>query len=520
VNDLHGRIKTLPLLAGYVANLRRARANDGAVVVVDSGDIFQGTLESNLTQGASVIAAYEALGVTAAALGNHEFDFGPAAGGPLDPQGALKQRLREANFPFLCANLRERATARLPRWENLKGSALIEVQGVKIGLIGALTLATPRIVMPRWFAGLEVTPLAPAIAEQASALRAAGASLVVLLAHAGAECASFDDPRDLSSCDDGEIFEVVRALPRGAVDAVFGGHTHAGVAHFVEGVAVVEAYAYGHAFSRIDFRIDRRSGRVLEVFPFRPHRVCALPPSETCAPGSYLGAPVEIDDRVNEAIAPGLARAAELRGRLLGVELVTPVLRAHGVESPLGNLFVDLIREAQPGSDVAIANGGSLRSDLAAGELTYGRLYESMPFDNHLASFEMAAGELAALLARHFANDDHGIVSLSGVRARAECGPAGLGVTLLRDGVPLASETRLRVVTSDYLATGGDALFGGRVPAASVRVEPVLLRDALAAGFQRHGGKLRGTDPRWFDPDNPRLVLPAPRPIHCTSKPN
>jgi len=517
VNDLHGRIKTLPLFAGYVANLRRARRNDGAVLVVDSGDMFQGTLESNLTQGASVIAAYDALGVTAAALGNHEFDFGPLERGPSDPQGALKQRLREASFPILSANLRERATARIPRWDNLRPSALIEVQGVKVGLIGVLTLATPRIVMASWFEGLEVTPLAPAIAAEARSLRKAGATLVVVLAHAGGECTNFDDSHQLASCDGGEIFEVARQLPHGAVNAIFAGHTHAGVAHFVDGIAIVEAYAYGHAFSRIDFTIDRPSGRVLDVFPFRPHRLCALPPSETCAPGSYLGEPVEIDDKVKKQIMPGLERAAERRSQRLGVELTTPVLRAHRVESPLGNLFVDLMLEAEPGSDVAIANGGSLRSDLAAGDLTYGRLYESMPFDNHLATFEINARDLAAVLARHFANDQHGIVSLSGLRARAECSAGSLTVTLLRDGVPVAPDARLRVVTSDYLATGGDALFADFVSPESAAVLPTLLRDALAAGFRHHGGKLRGTDPRWFDPAKPRLILPEPRPVRCTN---
>ena len=117
-NDLHGGILQredrggLALLGGYVSNLRAARARDGgAVLLIDGGDMFQGTLESNLTEGSAVVAAYNALGYTAAAIGNHEFDFGPA--GPAstpqraddDPRGALKARAAEASFPFLAANL-------------------------------------------------------------------------------------------------------------------------------------------------------------------------------------------------------------------------------------------------------------------------------------------------------------------------------------------------------------------------------------------------------------------------------
>src|ERR1051325_2869885 len=95
-NDLHGALERLPLLAGYLANLRAARAADGGgVVLVDGGDMFQGTLESNLGEGADVVAAYNRIGYAAVAIGNHEFDYGPigpaviAAPGD-DPRGALK----------------------------------------------------------------------------------------------------------------------------------------------------------------------------------------------------------------------------------------------------------------------------------------------------------------------------------------------------------------------------------------------------------------------------------------------
>src|SRR5215510_7949907 len=77
-SDTHGALDRLPILAGYVDAARAARASDGgAVVLVDAGDLFQGTLESNLVEGAPVIAAYNAMGYAAAAVGNHEFDYGP-----------------------------------------------------------------------------------------------------------------------------------------------------------------------------------------------------------------------------------------------------------------------------------------------------------------------------------------------------------------------------------------------------------------------------------------------------------
>ena len=81
--DLHGHLAALPWLSGYVENLREQRqADGGGVLLLDAGDMFQGTLESNLAEGAPVVAAYNALGYTAVAIGNHEFDFGPAGPAP------------------------------------------------------------------------------------------------------------------------------------------------------------------------------------------------------------------------------------------------------------------------------------------------------------------------------------------------------------------------------------------------------------------------------------------------------
>ena len=139
--DVHGFVFSrngrggVALLAGYIKNLRAARTADGgATLLFDSGDTFQGGIESNLTEGGLVIDAYNALGYTAAAIGNHEFDFGPVdlPGARQtregDPRGAIKARAAQARFPFLAANLLDAATDRPvtgrtfsgPSWSRLR----------------------------------------------------------------------------------------------------------------------------------------------------------------------------------------------------------------------------------------------------------------------------------------------------------------------------------------------------------------------------------------------------------------
>jgi 2',3'-cyclic-nucleotide 2'-phosphodiesterase (5'-nucleotidase family) len=517
-SDLHGHLAGLPLFGGFVANLRRARAEDGgAVLLVDAGDMFQGTLESNLNEGEAVVRAYAALGYAAVAIGNHEFDYGPA--GPAvtatqpgqDPRGALRARAREAPFPFLDANLIDAATGGRPRWTNVAAGVVRDVDGVKVGILGVSTRATAQTTLAANFAGLATAPLAPAIAATAADLRRRGATVVIALAHAGGDCRRFDDPNDLGSCDPRqEIFDVARALPRGAVDLIVAGHTHKGVAHRVNGIPIVEAFADGRAFNRVDLRVDRGTGRVVGATIFPPQD---LPPPGSSQVVAYAGDVVVPDRTTAAAIAPAERAAAASRATPVGVDLPEALPRAPKRETALGNLVADLIRAARPASDVAVINGGGLRADLPPGPLTYGRLYEVLPFDNRLATVPMSGDELAALVAANLGRDN-GIVSLSGARVTARCAGGRLLLSLARpDGRAIAPDQRLTVVTSDFLATGGDGLFPAALQRRAHLEDGPPLRDAVAAQLRARGRVPPARE--LFDPTRPRLAYPGQRPVRC-----
>lgn len=521
-NDLHGHVEHLDAFAGYVARLRELRKADGGVLLVDAGDMFQGTLESNLGEGAAVIAAFNALGYSAAALGNHEFDFGPAGSAEpvagADPQGALRARLIEARFPVLAANLIDTRTGRIPGWRNLHASVMVEVSGVKLGLVGVLTDETPRIVMPAYFTGLDVGPLAAAITREAANLRARGARAVIVLAHAGGVCQRFDDPRSETACEaDQELNRLARQLPTGSVDAIIGGHSHAGVAHVFSGIAVAEAYAYCRAFSRIDLRVPGDAERSVTGELFPPRQICADAEAPVCVPGTYEGVVIGKDPRISASVAAWRDAAASRRAEKLGVRVTRAVRQDYAAESPLGNLYADLLLAAVPGSDVAIVNGGGLRAPLPAGELTYGQLYESQPFDNLVTRLELTGAELGRVIAAHLERERHGIISIAGARVGARCAGGRLVVSLTRkNGKPIGDAERLTIVTSDYLATGGDELFAGPGrPAPRVDTATETVRDALAGALRKRGGSLDGEDSKLLDPKQPRLSLPAPRPIRC-----
>jgi 5'-nucleotidase len=527
-NDLHGHIEALPHLGGYLANLRRARARDGGgVLLLDAGDMFQGTLESNLNEGAAVVRAYNTLGYDAAAIGNHDFDFGPVgpAPGPRtpadDPRGALKARAAEARFPFLAANISDTTTGAAPRWQNVRGTTIVSVAGVKVGVIGLANVGTAAMTLPANFAGLRTSALAPIVIAAARDLRRTGVTVVVVVAHVGGTCKQFAAPDDLSSCEaDGEIFQLARALPAGTVDAIVAGHVHSAIAHRVAGIPIIESYSNGRDFGRIDLSVDlfrkRARSKVLPVV--RGARL--FPPQELPMPGqpfagSYEGAPLEPDRTVEAAVAPALAAARGKREQKLGVSIARPIAPAYAAESALGNLFADLMRAAHPGADVAVINGGALRAELPAGALTYGQLHEALPFDDRFATFSISGDELAATISRNLGRAG-GVVVVSGVRARADCRDGTLRVTLARaDGAPIAGQERLTLVTNEFLATGGADLFSAEVRAHAAPATGLPVRDVMADLLRTRKAPIDPGDPPLYDAAQPRLRYPGRRPIRC-----
>ena len=518
-SDLHGHIAVLPRFAGYLENLRKVRKETGAVVLLDAGDMFQGTLESNLAEGAPVVRAYNALGYSAAAIGNHEFDFGPAGPAPSpmgpndDPRGALKARAAEAKFPFLAANVVDHKTGKPVAWPNFKPSTIIDAAGIRIGIVGGVTTATPHSALPANVAGLDFPPLATTFAREARSLRARGAKVVIVVVHEGGACTDFATPDKLDSCDaKSAIFAIARALPKGAVDAIVAGHTHQAVAQRVGGVPIIQSYSNGRAFGRVDLTVDRKSGKVVASHLAAPHDICQAGEAESCWAGDYEGGPVRESEEVLRLNAPAFAAAQKKGNESLNVQVLRRLPHNRKQETALGNLLADLMRAAHP-SDVAMINGGGMRAALPAGPLTYGRLYETFPFDNAFASLRLPAGKFRRLLARSLG---HAVsqVSLSGLRVRATCATGGLAVTLTRpDDSPIRDEEMLSVITTDFLATGGDGFFAG----AKVDYEiGVPIRDAMAETLRQRGGTLDVNDRALYDPAHPRFTLPGEVPIPCS----
>jgi 5'-nucleotidase len=212
----------------------------------------------------------------------------------------------------------------------------------------------------------------------------------------------------------------------------------------------------------------------------------------------------------------------ELKAAPLGVVLETPLRRGRNTESALGNLFTDAFRASVKGADVAINNtDGGLRADLPAGPLTYGSLFEVFPFDNRLVTLRLTGRDLRRVVAKQLQRNQAPL-GISGVRVDARCAGGVLDVGLRSaSGRTIRDEQTLLVVTTDFLATGGDEILAPAMPAggfalASPADDSPVARDVVAAWFRRHGGRLR--EEQFLDASHSRWGHAGPLPMDCRAR--
>ena len=469
----------LPAFATYVEALREK--HPGRVVVVDSGDMWQGTLESNMFEGEAMVRAYNAIGYAAVAVGNHEFDFGPAGPDAIartegqDELGAVKRNAQIAMFPFLSANMVEKANGRTPDWA--KRYTMVRAGRARIGIIGLSTPDTPNVTMAANVVDLMFTDPVEATVRAAAELRGLGADAVVVIAHMGGRCTDLHDPNDPTSCaTNTEATELLKKLPPGTIDAYFAGHTHAQMRHFINGVPAAQGAPFSREFSTIDLWIDAPANKVVKS-DIRPHTmICAFvyegteqcdprnaPKGAALVPRVYDGETIIADTRISRTIAPYLLRVAAKRDEKVGITTAAPFSRTFTGESPLGDLIADALRE-YAATDFAIMNSGGIRAELPANELTYAEIFAVSPFDNFPAVVTMTGAEIVEML-RLTSTGIRGLMQVSGLHYTIDAGkdndkpPAERNriVSVTRDdGTPLDMDKLYTVAMPDFIAAGGD----------------------------------------------------------------
>jgi 5'-nucleotidase / UDP-sugar diphosphatase len=443
-NDHHARIEPADVggeMFGGVSRRKtlidRLRAEGGNQLLLDAGDVFQGTLYFNQYKGMADLTFYNALGYDAMAVGNHEFDSG---------QQPLANFIANANFPVLSANITTDASS--PLAGMIRPWIVKEVGGERVGIFGLTTEETAILSSPG--PGVTFTPVVDAARRSVAELEAQGINKIIALTHVGL---SVDQT-------------IARQVD--GIDLIVGGHSHTplngqpgavGPYPLIErapngtNVVIVQNWEWGKWLGdiRVGFNAE---GQVT----------------------NWQGAPIPVDASITpdagfEAqIAQYRGPIEQLRATVIGeaaVELDGSRANVRSRETNLGNLIADaMLDKTRPdGSQIVITNGGGIRASINAGPVTVGEVLEVLPFGNTLARVDLTGEQVKAALENGVGRVETGegrFPQVAGMRFTynpdAPAGSRVVSIEVMRDGsyVAIDPAATYRVVTNNFMLTGGD----------------------------------------------------------------
>ena len=368
LSDFHGAVSYeshsggdyigLPKLASYFENKREA--NPGGTIILSSGDMFQGSADSNLTRGYMVNYAMHYIGFDAMAVGNHEFDWG------LDwLKKNAELTYNNYSIPFLGANIQKDGEI----LSFLSKSTIIERGEYKIGVIGVMGSDLESSVLKSALNGCEFVPYADIVSTESARLRSEGCQAVVLLAHAAAD----------------HIESVT------GVDAVFGGHAHKDTNTTYAGVPALATLNYGQSVAHITFKFNKSTHNFagVEVAP-------SIEPMRNVA-GS-LGENANVKS-IMDQYAPEINKIKHIKLGTADAELKFDGALINICTDTMYNVAVNAVKANNPEIDPNKIVGafhnvnGGIRDNIAAGEVTYGNVYKSFPFDNEIVLFKFKGSD-------------------------------------------------------------------------------------------------------------------------------
>lgn len=373
INDLHGKFADAdshPGVDELSTYLKQSAEKDDHSVFLSAGDMWQGSPESNLTEGMILTDWMNSMGFVSMTLGNHEYDWGEAA---------VKANAEAAEFPILGINIYNRETN--TRVDYADASVLIERGDAQIGIIGAMgdcysSIASDKVEDIYFKVGSELTALVQA---EAARLRSEGADFIVYTIHDGYGSSSSGE----SFASDGKISSYYNPiLSDGSIDLVFEAHSHQrytmvdshGVYHLQGGG---DNDGITHAEVSINFAGGSSRVRTAEFVSTSVYENLA-------------------DDPIVATLLQKYNEQVEIGNRVVGEN---PYYRSS---TSLKQLVADLYYEVGVdywGDQYDIALGGgfiSVRSpyDLNRGPVTYGTLQMLLPFDNRLVLCSIKGSDL------------------------------------------------------------------------------------------------------------------------------
>ena len=483
INDFHGRIDSNTVFfAGTIEKLRAAAA-PGATAFLSAGDNIGASLfASAIAKDQPTIDVLNALELRTSAVGNHEFD-----GGYADLRDRVIAGGSNAKFPYLGANVYKKGTTEpvLPEY------TVLDMNGVKVAVIGTVTQETPSLVTPAGIADLEFGDAVDAINRVAAKIKAEKlADVIIVENHDGAGSGAPEGSTLAQEVAAGGPFAKMVTEVTPDVAAIFNGHTHKQYSWDapvpgVEGKTrpIVQTGNYGEFIGQIQLTIDTKT---MSVTGYKAGNVKRT--TSTDQPAADLVAKYPRVAAVKTIVDKALADAAVVGNQPVGKVTAdittaftpatdtTPASRDdRGSESTLGNLVADSLVDSLKapelgGAEIGVVNPGGLRNELyyaPDGTITYAEANAVLPFVNNLWTTSLTGEQFKTLLEQQWQTNPDGTVPS---RAYQQLGlsknvnytydaarAAGDRITSIRvNGALIDPAKSYRIGTFSFLATGGD----------------------------------------------------------------
>ncbi|WP_284763345.1 ExeM/NucH family extracellular endonuclease [Arthrobacter sp. efr-133-R2A-63] len=481
INDFHGRIDSNTVLFASTIEQLRAGAAAGSTAFISAGDNIGASLfASAVAKDQPAIDVLNALELKASAVGNHEFD-----GGWSDLRDRVIAGGNNAKFPILGANVYQKGTTTpvLPEY------TVLDMNGIKVAVIGTVTQETPSLVSPAGIADLEFGDPVDAVNRVAAKIKAGKlADVIVAEVHDGAGAGTPDGATIEQEVAAGGPFAKLVNETTPDVAAIFTGHTHkeyAWDAPILDANGqptgktrpIVQTGNYGENIGRITLTVDTKSMAVTAYTAGNVKR------STTDMSGTYPRAA-----QVKAIVDKALADAAVVGNQPVGAVTAdittaftpdpaggTPKRDDRASESTLGNLVADSLVDTLKapelgGAEIGVVNPGGLRNELyyaPDGTITYAEANAVLPFVNNLWTTSLTGAKFKSLLEQQWQTNADGSVPSRpylqlGVSKNVNytfdaARPAGDRITSIWvNGALIDPAKSYRIGTFSFLAAGGD----------------------------------------------------------------
>ena len=396
------------LIKGYIDGY------EGPYLLLDSGDYTSGTLEAKNSKGKVSVEIMNQMGYSATVIGNHEGDFG---------EQAMLDNLKALTFDVLSANVYDKKTGTYPK--GVKPYNIYEVGGKKIAVIGIAKDPLPDSKIIKTSKGRK--ELKKALYE----LKSQPHDMTVLLIHN-----SIADDKHEKDTATGKLIEGLEGI-----DLVLGGHAHKILQKQYDGIHFVESGSEAKGLSSIILDFDDETGKINDI----KAKYVELD-SAKYTPDAKMQEFVEA--RRIPGVDDPIGKAAE--------DLKVRSSKEDELDSPLGNLFADIIKAQAPQADFALHNTGGVRVDILEGDITKRLITNAFPFPNKVMQVRVNGAFIKKLIVKSI-HEKRSLFQYSNevrIEYRWKHNRAEL-VSVKINGEEIDKDKMYLIAVNDYIANGG-----------------------------------------------------------------